>query len=415
VCTKRAGQQMKPTKANVAALVLPPGKTDHTEWFDGMPGRGVRVRKTKHGVRKHYRIQLRVGTQQRSKQFDVGKVDLDDFLKIARKTFAQAHLGVDPAAEKIKARAAAASAKLTLASVSDRYLAVKRQALTSGTYSAGSLVAAERYFKIHWAPLRDRVLDNIARKDIAARVQELITDHGRSAAARARNHLSAFYRWAMAEGLVDANPTIGTNDPEAGVLPRERVLSDNELKTLWVALEDDDYGRIVKLLTLTGCRRAEIGNLRWDEIDLENGVLTILGSRTKNRRTLSLVLPKPALDILHSIRRHDGPCIFGDPGHGFTSWGVFTLKLHRRLAAAGTTLPHWTLHDLRRTMRTGLGRLGVPPHIAEPAINHVKAGIIAVYDKHRYEGEVASALAQWAEHVTAVVEGRKSKVVPLRA
>ena len=66
-------------------------------------------------------------------------------------------------------------------------------------------------------------------------------------------------------------------------------------------------------------------------------------------------------------------------------------------------------------MRTGLGRLGVPPHIAELAINHVKTGIVAIYDKHTYQGEIAVALARWAEHVTAVVEGRKSKVVSLRA
>jgi hypothetical protein len=65
-------------------------------------------------------------------------------------------------------------------------------------------------------------------------------------------------------------------------------------------------------------------------------------------------------------------------------------------------------------MRTGLGRLGVPPHVAELAINHAKAGIVAVYDRYTYESEVAAALAQWAEHVTAVVEGRKRKVVPLR-
>jgi hypothetical protein len=65
-------------------------------------------------------------------------------------------------------------------------------------------------------------------------------------------------------------------------------------------------------------------------------------------------------------------------------------------------------------MRTGLGRLGVPPHIAELAINHVKAGIVAVYDRYSYQAEVAAALGKWAEHVTAVVEGRKSRVVPLK-
>lgn len=406
---------MKLTKHSVAELVLPPGKTDHTEWDDELPGFGVRLRKSKDGLSKTFRIQFRVGLQQRSKHLDARKVKLDDARKVARQLFAQAHLGVDPAAAKAKARASAAAMKLTLGAVSERYLVVKRQALTSGTYSASTLVAAERYFKIHWAPLRDWALDDVQRKHVAARVQELVTKHGRSAAARARNTLCAFYRWAMAEGLVDHNPTIGTNDPEVGVLPRERVLSDSEIRVLWGALENDDFGRIVKVLLLTGCRRAEIGNLQWDEIDLENGLLTIPGSRTKNRRTLTLTLPEPAYGILRAIPRHGGPCVFGKPGHGFTSWGVFTLKLHRRLAAAGTTLPHWTLHDLRRTMRTGLGRLGIPPHIAELTINHVKAGIIATYDRYSYQPEVEAALARWAEHVTAVVQGRNSKIVSLRS
>jgi hypothetical protein len=94
---------------------------------------------------------------------------------------------------------------------------------------------------------------------------------------------------------------------------------------------------------------------------------------------------------------------------------VFLKKVNARLVAAATPIAHWTLHDLRRTMRTGLGRLGIRPDVAEMAINHVKVGIVAVYDRYRYEPEIAAALAQWAEHVMAVVEGRKSKVVPLRS
>ena len=80
----------------------------------------------------------------------------------------------------------------------------------------------------------------------------------------------------------------------------------------------------------------------------------------------------------------------------------------------GKALPHWTLHDLRRSMRSGLGRLGVPPHIAELAINHVKGGVEAIYDRYRYQHEIGAALARWAEHVLAVVEGRESKVVTLQ-
>jgi integrase len=219
----------------------------------------------------------------------------------------------------------------------------------------------------------------------------------------------------MGEGLCDVNPVVATNNPEAGVMPRERVLSDGELKAVFAACVDDDCGNIVKLLTFTGCRRDEIAALRWNELDLDTGVLTIPAKRVKNRRTLTLTLPEPALKILRSVTRRDGPCVFGDPRHGFTGWSAAKRKLDERLASGGKQLSHWTLHDLRRTMRTGLGRLHVPPHIAELAINHTKTTIVATYDKYRYEAEVAAALAKWAEHMMAIVEGRKSKVVPLRA
>ena len=250
------------------------------------------------------------------------------------------------------------------------------------------------------------------RRIVAARLRELIGEHGPSSASRARTNLSALFRWAMGEGFIDHNPCFGTNDPERGVTPRQCVLEDEAIKAIWDACPDDDFGKIVKLLLLSGCRRDEIGALRWDEIKLETGMLVIHEGRVKNRRALRLRLPGPALDILRSIPHADGPCVFGNPGHGFTGWSVAKRKLDARLA--DVALPNWRLHDLRRSMRTGLGRLGIPPHIAELAINHVKKGVLADYDKYSYEAEVASALAQWAEHVMAVLEGRKSKVVPLR-
>src|SRR5262249_35595452 len=180
----------------------------------------------------------------------------------------------------------------------------------------------------------------------------------------------------------------------------------------------DDAGRIIKLLVYLGCRRDEIARLQWEEVDLEGGRLMLPGARTKNRRPLVLPLPKPALQILQSVTRGDGPCVFGSPHHGFSGWTFAKKQLDARLTAAGTPLgAPWVVHDLRRTMRTGLGRLGIPPHICELAINHVQPGIIATYDKYRYEAEVGAAIAQWVEHLTAVFDGRKgrSKIVKLRA
>jgi integrase len=177
----------------------------------------------------------------------------------------------------------------------------------------------------------------------------------------------------------------------------------------------DDFGRIVKLLQRLGLRRDEAGGLRWDEINFDTGVLTIPGTRTKNKRTLMLPLPQAVLDLLRSAPRRNGPCVFGDPNNGFHSWSHNKALLDARLAAAGSPLADWRLHDLRRAFRTGLGRLGVPPHIAELCINHVRKGMSAIYDRHTYQPEIAAALAQWNEHLTAIVEGRKGKIVPLRA
>jgi integrase len=272
---------------------------------------------------------------------------------------------------------------------------------------------------VQWKPLHTRPIEGamkIVRADVAARTQELVKAHGKTSAARARDNLSALYSWAMKEGLCEANPVIATNDPTAGIQPRDRVLGDSEIRAIWRACQDDDFGRIVKLLLLTGCRREEIGALKWDELNSNHDVMTIAGSRTKNHRTLELTLPAVAVEILQSApRRTDRDYVFGTRGGAFSAWSYSTVKLNARIIEAECRpLAPWRLHDLRRTMRTGLGRVGVQPHIAELAINHVKGGVEGIYDRHKYQPEIKAALALWAEHVLATVEGRETNVTSLR-
>jgi integrase len=400
----RYPQRMKFTEDSVKALKRDPARVEYVVWNSEMPCFGVRLR----GDRKIYIDQPRVhGRSVKNTIGDVSKISLKNATKIARKHFAEARLGI-LGADKAKANAEAAEAKLTLARVAEQYLKAKEGVLSDGTHAA-----ATRYFEKHWGPLLSLPLNRIQRRNVAERLRELIDQHGRSSASHARTNLSALFRWSMGEGLCDINPVIGTNDPEAGTTPRQCVLEDEAIKAIWDACLDDGFGKIVKLLLLTGCRRDEIGALRWDEVNLKTGMLIIHEGRVKNRHALRLPLPAAALDILGTIPRRDGPCVFGNPGHGFTGWSAAKTKLDARLA--DVLLPDWRIHDLRRSMRTGLGRLGIPPHIAELAINHVKKGVLADYDHYSYEPEIAKALVQWAEHVIAVVEGRKSKVVPLRS
>ena len=195
------------------------------------------------------------------------------------------------------------------------------------------------------------------------------------------------------------------------------MLADHEIRTIWQACLDDSFGRIVKLLLLTGCRREEIGALKWEEVKLDTGVLTVPGSRTKNHRTLELTLPQVAIDILRSAPQlAEQEYVFGTRSGGpFNAWSAAKLRLDSRIVlATGQQLSRWTLHDLRRTMRSGLGRLGVPPHVAELAINHARGGVQAIYDRYTYQSEVARALALWADHVRTLIAGGERKIVSLR-
>jgi integrase len=351
------------------------------------------------------------GRQRRKSLGDTRRIDLEDARKIARQRFAQVELGIDPDAVRAEARARAIATRLTVAVGVERYLDAKRDVLRPSTYQA-----AKRYFTVHWKPLRDRPLDSVKRADVAARLPEIIKAHGRTSAKCARGYLRALFAWLMREGLCESNPVIATNDPGEGIQPRERVLSDGEIFAIWQACKDDDFGRIVRLLLLSGCRREEIAGLVWSEINLDTGVMTIPGTRTKNHRTLELTLPALALDILQSAPRRAGrDYVFGSNGRGgFSGFSYSTLALNSRIVEASKPVAPWRLHDLRRTMRTGLGKLGIAPHIAELCINHVKGGVEAIYDRHRYQREIKAALELWADHVAAIIEGRESNVVTLR-
>jgi integrase len=378
------------------SLTLPDGKSEHFIWDDSLPGFGVRLRNASRRWVVQYRFH---GQQRRESLGDVRKVTLDAARKIARSRFAQVELGSDPAAERRAQRQATATKLNTLAFVAARYLDNKRGKLRPSTYKA-----AEKHFTVHWKRLRERPIDSIKRADVAALLQEIIKAHGCTSAARARGNLSALFTWAMKEALCESNPVIGTNDPAQGIKPRDRVLSDEEIRIIWKACRDDDFGRIVRLLLASGCRREEIASLMWSEVNLETGVMTIPGTRTKNHRTLELTLPAPALEILKSTpRRHGRDYVFGFSGGGFSAFSYSTIALNSRIVEAeGRPLARWTLHDCRRTVRTGLGRLGIAPHVAELVLNHVKGGVEAIYDRYRYQREIKVALATWADHLLAI-------------
>jgi integrase len=400
---------MKLTAKTTAAAKLPPGKTDHIEWDDDLPGFGLRLRLGSDRLRKTWVAQYRA--HGRSRRVLIGSAEAlgtEQAKTAAKKVLAKVALGEDPQAEKIARRQQDGH---TLKAVARMFLEAKAKVVRPNTYRLLNHYLTGPHFK----PLHGTPIDHVTRRDVAIRVTKIVEQNGSPTARRARAALSALYAWAMGHGLAEANPVVGTIPPE-DAKPRERVLSDAEIAAIWRACGDDAHGRIVRLLLLTGCRRMEICGLRWSEIDAESGVLHLPPERTKNGRAHTLPLPALALDIIATVPRMVGrDHLFGERSVlGFTQWGA-KRDLDAKL---GDTVKPWTLHDLRRTCATGMADIGVQPHIIEAVLNHIsghKVGVAGIYNRSSYEREVKAALALWAEHVRALVDGGEKKVVPLRA
>src|SRR5262249_611320 len=279
------------------------------------------------------------------------------------------------------------------------FLLHKKAALKPRTY-----VEVERHLMADAKRLHGLQIDAIDRRTVATLLAELANGRSSTVANHVRASLSAFFSWAMREGLAEANPVVGTNRAVASA-SRDRVLNDHELRSIWNALGGDDYGNIVKLLALTGQRRDEIGSLRWREVDFDKAVIALPPERTKNSRPHDVPLSDAALGILKARPRHAGSeYVFTTGANGFRGWSNYKTLLDSRIGA----IAPWRLHDLRRTTATRMADIGVLPHIIEACLNHVsghKAGVAGTYNRATYAKEKAIALTRWAEHLSAIVSG----------
>jgi len=253
-----------------------------------------------------------------------------------------------------------------------------------------------RYIRDYASPLHNLPLGEIDRRTIAVLLGQIETSVGAPTRNRLRSSLLAFWSWAIAEGLAETSPVQGTIKADEGG-SRERILAPDELRKLLSALGDNRFSEIVRLLLFTACRRTEIGNLTWDEID-HNRKLIVLGpARTKNGRGLDLPLSHQAFAVIERTpRRNSTPFLFSDT-NGYRSWDQDKLRLDARLR-----IEPWRIHDCRRTVATGMAELGILPHIVEACLNHQsghKAGVAGTYNRARYSDEMRSALQKWADHI----------------
>jgi integrase len=394
---------------NVSRLHLPSGKTDHIQWDEALPGFGFRLRAGSGGkVLRSWIAQYRhAGATRRVLLGAAAVLNAEQARIAAKKALASATLGEDPQAKRTARRS---KDRLTVRSVIDEYLAAKEALVRASTMKGVRRFLTGPYFKgLHGMPI-----DAVTRKDVAACLAQIARTRSVVISGRGRACLHAFAVWCMQMGYIEHNPVVGTLKPKASD-PRERVLSEAELAAVWRACEDDDHGRIVRLMILTGCRRQEIGGMRWSEFWFHpaGDMWTLPKERAKNARALTLPLPAMAWDIINAVpRMATRDQLFGlRCDDGFSAWWLGKQALNQRLSRSDTVAP-FILHDVRRSVATGMGDIGIQPHIIEEILNHksgAKRGVAGIYNRSTYEREVKAALALWADHVRALAEGGKTQ------
>lgn len=371
-------------------------------------------------------------------------LDLGAARDAARDAFRRAQKGEDPAGEKQAAKRGARERGEAERNVFDavarqfldRYAKPKNRSWRETARLLGlvhdpakldqadkpqSFIANEGGLAERWGKRR---LQDIARRDIIEVLDEIVDRGAPIAANRTLAALRKLFAWIVDRGILVASPAAGVKPPSAES-SRDRVLSDDELRAIWMAADEMawPFGRLVQALILTGQRRDEVCKMTDRELSLMNKLWSIARERVKNNQAQDVPLSAASIRLFEGL-----PNIKGESGYIFTTNGrtpvsgfskakdrlhELALKHLRKQAEergedqSKVTLPPWRLHDIRRTVASGMARLGINLPIIEKVLNHTSGsfgGIVGVYQRHSFADEKRAALESWGRFVTALVE-----------
>jgi integrase len=397
-----------------------PEEEDRFIWDDELPGFGLKI--TPAG-RKAYVFQYRMesGRGAPSRRYTIGKHGEPWTPSTARieagKLADRVKAGDDPMEQKKIRR------QNTVEGLIANFMASRRQ---RGLKSADQI---ERILKKHIpASWKRRAATSITPEDVQKLV-DAIADQHVTQACRVASYLKTMFRWALTRG-VPVSPAEGVQKP-GKERSRTRTPTVSELAEIWRGAGTLGYpfGPAIKTLILTGQRRNEVAGMGWSEVErtlqgnLEAAVWTIPAFRAKNGEEHIVHLTPFALDVFTQCPMvQDQDLIFSTTGKTkISGWGKIKKRLDKAVhdarqqaaKAAGQDpdkvqpMPHWVLHDLRRSLATGLSDRGVPPHVADRILNHTsrtKGGVAAVYNKAQYANERREALRLWSDTIEAALE-----------
>ncbi len=400
-----------------------PGTAEVMLWDDKVAGFGLKVTPT--GT-KTYLFQYRLGGRAgRTRRVTIGKhgsLTPDAARKEAERLAVLISQGVDP--QQQKQDNARKAVDLAFKGYAQAFVDDCLKVRWKASHKDG-----EALLRLYVTPvLGNKPLHEITRADIRA-----VLAGAKGKVATSRNLFAVMrrlFKWAVSQGDIDVSPLTGMEPPP---LPtsRERVLDDEELAFVWKASDTLGYpfGPFVRLLIVTGQRLEEVSGLSWTELDRTRAEWNIPADRAKNG--VASIVPLSTLAVAEfdalakRLKRKDG---WPRTGLVFSTTGKTAIsgysRAKRRLdaqvsklvAAVQDAAPvgHWRYHDLRRTLATGLQRLGVRFEVTEAILNHVsgsKAGVAGVYQRHDWAPEKKIALQAWADHVSGLLSGASTSNV----
>jgi len=341
----------------------------------------------------------------------------------ARKAAATAkHLveqGIDPAAQKqaTKANSTALAAQRAADGVephAEEFLRLYARPNTRPRTYQQTEDVLRRLVLPNW---RGRTVHDIKRRDVIALLDDIVGERGPHMANKTLGVLGRWFSWLVGRDVVAVSPCLGVERPSRDI-PRERTLDDREIVALWRACgEEGVFGAFVRILLLTGCRRAEAAAMRWSELDEAQRLWSLPGERVKNGIPHAVPLAPQAWAIVAAQPRFVGSTfVFSNDG-GRRPIGGFSRS--KRKLDARIKLAAWCLHDARRTCACGLQRLNVRVEVIERCLNHVSGayrGVAGLYQRDPMLEARREALTAWARHIEQLVSGETtSNVTHIRA
>jgi integrase len=230
---------------------------------------------------------------------------------------------------------------------------------------------------------------------------------GPIAANRALSAIRALFNFALRRGIIEATPAALVERPGEEI-QRERTLVADEIKAVWAASRGLGYpfGDFFQIALITGQRRDEVARMRWQDLDLKDGIWLLPAEATKAGRGHIVPLAPLALDILRGLPRkattgRASPFVFTTSGDvPISGFSKAKPRLDQAISKArGDALAPWTIHDMRRTAATQMGRLGVSRFIIGKVLNHADRTVTGIYDRHAYVSEKREALGAWATYL----------------